>query len=60
MILTKGELYELEKEVEQAEEIIELCTPGFDDDVLDYWCNRLDVICDILEKSLEAIEHEKV
>ena len=55
-VLTKGDLYKLEKEIDEADEIIDLCVPGRDDDVLAYWETRLDEIEKILEDSLSNLE----
>jgi hypothetical protein len=49
-VLTKGELVQISKRIDEISEAIDLCTPGFDDDVLD----NLDAELEALEARLKA------
>lgn len=56
--LTKLELFELNKEIDQIEKILEITN---DDDILENLDNRLNEICLYLEKSLNiTTKSEKI
>lgn len=59
-VLTKGELHKIEKRVEELENIIELCDPGRDDDILANSESELDEIVNVLEKSYKAARIKEV
>lgn len=47
--MTKGELYLIEKRVDEIESIIELCDPDYDEDVLENLDKELDDIITVLK-----------
>lgn len=57
-ILTKGDIYNLEKRVDEINEALDLCTDA-DLDVHNNLCIELDAICAVLEESLNNTKMRK-
>lgn len=58
MSLTKGELYKIEKRVDEIESTLEICHEVHDADVIENLLFELDEIVLIVENSLKEIENE--
>ena len=57
MILTKGDLYHMEKRIDEIDSILEICDENRDSDVIENLLNELDEIMFRLETSLEELEN---
>lgn len=58
MPLTKGELYKIEKRVDEIESTLEICHEIHDADVIENLLFELDEIVLMVENSLKEIENE--
>lgn len=48
-VLTKGDIYELDKRVDEIDYLLDLCDPVWDEDVIESLTNELENIVKILE-----------